>query len=279
MQAVLPVMGWFRRTAPASLTIGLAITLAWIAAAALAPVISGYDPIAIDSANALRAPSAAHLLGTDSIGRDVLARVLFGARVDLLMAVAGIIGPFIIGTIIGLVSGYYGRWLDTILMRILDVTISFPYFVLVIAIVAILGPGLKSYIISLTVVNWVTYARLVRSETLVLANADFVAAGRVLGLSNGRIMLRHVLPNAIVPSSVFVMTDAVLTIVLGSSLGFLGLGVQPPVPEWGVMIAEGRNYLASAWWISIFPGLALCTLAFGLSLIADGLAHILDKDG
>lgn len=279
MQAVLPVMGWFRRTAPASLTIGLAITLAWIAAAALAPVISGYDPIAIDSANALRAPSAAHLLGTDSIGRDVLARVLFGARVDLLMAVAGVIGPFIIGTIIGLVSGYYGRWLDTILMRILDVTISFPYFVLVIAIVAILGPGLKSYIISLTVVNWVTYARLVRSETLVLANADFVAAGRVLGLSNGRIMLRHVLPNAIVPSSVFVMTDAVLTIVLGSSLGFLGLGVQPPVPEWGVMIAEGRNYLASAWWISIFPGLALCTLAFGLSLIADGLAHILDKDG
>lgn len=279
MQAVLPVMGWFRRTAPASLTIGLAITLAWIAAAALAPVISGYDPIAIDSANALRAPSAAHLLGTDSIGRDVLARVLFGARVDLLMAVAGVIGPFIIGTIIGLVSGYYGRWLDTILMRILDVTISFPYFVLVIAIVAILGPGLKSYIISLTVVNWVTYARLVRSETLVLANADFVAAGRVLGLSNGRIMLRHVLPNAIVPSCVFVMTDAVLTIVLGSSLGFLGLGVQPPVPEWGVMIAEGRNYLAGAWWISIFPGLALCTLAFGLSLIADGLAHILDKDG
>lgn len=279
MQAVLPVMGWFRRTAPASLTIGLAITLAWIAAAALAPMILGYDPIAIDSANALRAPSAAHLLGTDSIGRDVLARVLFGARVDLLMAVAGVIGPFIIGTIIGLVSGYYGRWLDTILMRILDVTISFPYFVLVIAIVAILGPGLKSYIISLTVVNWVTYARLVRSETLVLANADFVAAGRVLGLSNGRIMLRHVLPNAIVPSSVFVMTDAVLTIVLGSSLGFLGLGVQPPVPEWGVMIAEGRNYLASAWWISIFPGLALCTLAFGLSLIADGLAHILDKDG
>lgn len=189
MQAVLPVMGWFRRTAPASLTIGLAITLAWIAAAALAPVISGYDPIAIDSANALRAPSAAHLLGTDSIGRDVLARVLFGARVDLLMAVAGVIGPFIIGTIIGLVSGYYGRWLDTILMRILDVTISFPYFVLVIAIVAILGPGLKSYIISLTVVNWVTYARLVRSETLVLANADFVAAaGGLYALA--RIQLR-----------------------------------------------------------------------------------------
>ena len=272
------MLGWFRRAAPASLTVGLAVTLAWMGAAAFAPWISGYDPIAIDPANALQAPGAQHLLGTDSIGRDLLSRILFGARIDLLMAVAGVVGPFLIGTVIGLTSGFYGRWLDTLLMRILDVTISFPYFVLVITIVAILGPGLKSYIISLTVVNWVTYARLVRSETLVLANADFVSAAKVLGLSNGRIMRRHILPNAIVSSSVFVMTDAVLTIVLGSSLGFLGLGVQPPTPEWGVMIAEGRTYLATAWWISMFPGLALCTLAFGLSLIADGLAHILDQE-
>jgi len=275
---VVAVFEWFRRAAPASLVVGLALTLVWVVAAALAPWISSYDPIAIDAANALQPPSALHLLGTDSIGRDLLSRILFGARVDLLMAVAGVVGPFIIGTTIGLAAGFYGRWLDTLLMRILDVTISFPYFVLVITIVAILGPGLKSYIISLTVVNWVTYARLVRSETLVLANADFVSAARVLGLSNGRIMLRHILPNAIVSASVFVMTDAVLTIVLGSSLGFLGLGVQPPTPEWGVMIAEGRTYLATAWWISMFPGIALCTLAFGLSLIADGLAQILDQD-
>jgi len=272
------VFEWFRRAAPASLVVGLALTLVWVVAAALAPWISGYDPVAIDAANALQPPSALHLLGTDSIGRDLLSRIMFGARVDLLMAVAGVLGPFIIGTTIGLAAGFYGRWLDTLLMRILDVTISFPYFVLVITIVAILGPGLKSYIISLTVVNWVTYARLVRSETLVLANADFVSAARVLGLSNRRIMLRHILPNAIVSASVFVMTDAVLTVVLGSSLGFLGLGVQPPTPEWGVMIAEGRTYLATAWWISMFPGIALCTLAFGLSLIADGLAQILDQD-
>lgn len=269
---------WFRREAPASLAAGLVITGIWVALAILAPVIAQHDPIAIDPANASMAPGAAHWLGTDSVGRDVLSRILHGARVDLLMAVAGVFGPFILGTAIGLAAGYVGGWLDTLLMRILEVTISFPYFVLVIAIVAILGPGLTSYIVSLTIVNWVSYARLVRSETLVLANADFVLAARVLGLSNSRIMLRHILPNAVVSSSVFLMTDAVLTIVLGSSLGFLGLGVQPPAPEWGVMIAEGRTYLGTAWWISIFPGLALCTLAFGFSLIADGLAHLLKQE-
>lgn len=269
---------WFRREAPASLVVGLLVTGIWVALALLAPVIAQHDPIAIDPANASLAPDAAHWLGTDSVGRDVLARILHGARVDLLMAVAGVVGPFILGTAIGLAAGYAGGWLDSLLMRILEVTISFPYFVLVIAIVAILGPGLTSYIVSLTIVNWVSYARLVRSETLVLANADFVLAARVLGLRHGRIMLRHILPNAVVSSSVFVMTDAVLTIVLGSSLGFLGLGVQPPAPEWGVMIAEGRTYLGTAWWISIFPGLALCSLAFGFSLIADGLAHLLKQE-
>jgi len=269
---------WFRREAPVSLVVGLLVTGIWVALALLAPVIAQHDPIAIDPANASLAPDAAHWLGTDSVGRDVLARILHGARVDLLMAVAGVVGPFILGTAIGLAAGYAGGWLDSLLMRILEVTISFPYFVLVIAIVAILGPGLTSYIVSLTIVNWVSYARLVRSETLVLANADFVLAARVLGLRHGRIMLRHILPNAVVSSSVFVMTDAVLTIVLGSSLGFLGLGVQPPAPEWGVMIAEGRTYLGTAWWISIFPGLALCSLAFGFSLIADGLAHLLKQE-
>jgi peptide/nickel transport system permease protein len=135
---------------------------------------------------------------------------------------------------------------------------------------------LKSYFISLTLVNWVSYARLVRSQALVLRGADFVLAARTMGLGHGRIMLFHILPNAIVPSVVFVMTDAVLTIVLGSSLGFLGLGVQPPTPEWGAMIAEGQTYLTTAWWISVFPGIAVCTLAMGLSLAADGLARLLN---
>jgi peptide/nickel transport system permease protein len=269
---------WLRREAPQSLVIGLIVALAWVLAAALAHVITPYDPIKIDVMNASLPPSGLHLLGTDAVGRDVLARILYGARMDLLMALAGVAGPFILGTAIGLLAGYAGGWIDALLMRILEVTISFPYFVLVIAIVAIMGPGLKSYIISLTVVNWVTYARLVRAETVVLTHADFVLAARVLGYRPTRIMFSHIFPNAIIPSSVFLMTDAVLTIVLGSSLGFLGLGVQPPTPEWGVMIAEGRTYLGSAWWISVCPGIALCTLAFGLSLVADGMARVLDPE-
>jgi peptide/nickel transport system permease protein len=260
---------------PATLIIGSAIALAWIAAALAAPLLTSYDPIAVNVAAALKPPSAEHWLGTDAIGRDVLTRILFGARYDLAMAAFGVIGPIIVGTTIGLVSGYFGGRMDAVLMRIFEVTVSFPYFVLVIAIVAVLGPGLKSYLISLTVVNWVSYARLVRSQALVLRSADFVLAARGMGFGHLRIMLFHILPNAIIPSVVFVMTDAVLTIVLGSSLGFLGLGVQPPTPEWGAMIAEGQTYLTTAWWISIFPGVAVCSLALGLSLVADGLARIL----
>lgn len=269
---------WLRHQAPPALLMGLTVTLIWVGLALFAPLLTPFDPIKIDAANALLAPGAAHPLGTDSVGRDLLARILYGARMDLLMAVAGVVGPFLLGTAIGLLAGYSGGWLDAVLMRILEVTISFPYFVLVIAIVSIMGPGLKSYIVSLTIVNWVTYARLVRAETLVLTHADFILAARVLRFGRLRIMFRHILPNAIVPSAVFLMTDAVLTIVLGSSLGFLGLGVQPPTPEWGVMIAEGRTYLGSAWWISLCPGIALCTLAFGLSLVADGVAQVLDPE-
>jgi peptide/nickel transport system permease protein len=192
------------------------------------------------------------------------------------MAFFGVVGPIILGSIIGLIGGYFGGRIDSWLMRLLEVTISFPYFVLVIAIVADLGPGLRSYFISLTLVNWVSYTRLLRSQALVLRNVDFVLAARGMGFSHRRIMLFHVLPNAVIPSVVFVMTDAVLTIVLGSSLGFLGLGVQPPTPEWGAMIAEGQTYLTSAWWISVFPGIAVCSLALGLSLAADGLARLLN---
>ena len=266
------------RTLPATLVIGGAITLAWVILAILAPVLTSFDPIKVDVMQALKPPGAEHWFGTDAIGRDVLARTLFAARYDLAMAFFGVVGPIILGTIIGLIAGYLGGRIDAVLMRILEVTVSFPYFVLVIAIVAVLGPGLKSYFISLTLVNWVSYARLVRSQALVLRGADFVLAARGMGFGHSRIMLFHILPNAIVPSIVFVMTDAVLAIVLGSSLGFLGLGVQPPTPEWGAMIADGQTYLTSAWWIAIFPGIAICLLALGLSLTADGLARLLNTE-
>jgi peptide/nickel transport system permease protein len=260
---------------PASLVVGATIVGIWIALALAAPLITPPDPIGVDTVNTLQPMSAEHWLGTDSYGRDVFARLLYGARLDLQMAFFGVVGPLIVGTFIGLLSAYYGGRVDTLLMRVLDVTVSFPYFVLVIAIVAVLEPGLRSYYISLTLVNWVTYARLIRSEVLVLKSADFVLAARTMGLGDARIMARHLLPNAIAPSVVFVMTDAVLTIVLGSSLGFLGLGVQPPAPEWGVMIAEGQVYLGQAWWIAVFPGIAISTLALGFSLAADGMARLL----
>ncbi len=265
----------WRLRLPASLVVGAAIVVTWILIALFGPAFVAHDPIAVDLAHALLPPGAAFPLGTDSFGRDVLTRLIYGARIDLQMAFFGVVGPFVIGTAIGLLAGNFGGVADAVLMRILDVTVSFPYFVLVIAIVAVLEPGLTSYYISLTLVNWVSYARLVRSEVIVLRQADFVLAARTIGVGEIRVMSHHLLPNAISPAVVFVFTDAVLTIVLGSSLGFLGLGVQPPQAEWGVMIAEGQLYLATAWWIAVFPGIAISLLALGFSLVADGLARLL----
>ena len=261
---------------PVTLLTGGALLFAWLLIAAFGPMLSPHDPIAVDIASALQPPGGEHPLGTDSFGRDVLTRLLYGARIDLQMAFFGVVGPFIIGTLVGLLAGNFGGIADSILMRILDVTVSFPYFVLVIAIVAVLQPGLASFYISLTLVNWVSYARLVRSEVIVMRQSDFVLAARIIGLGEVRIMSHHLLPNVIASAVVFLFTDAVLVIVLGSSLGFLGLGVQPPQAEWGVMIAEGQLYLADAWWISVFPGLSISLLALAFSLIADGLAKLLD---
>jgi peptide/nickel transport system permease protein len=266
--------GWLARL-PSSLIAGVSIVLFWLVVAVVGPFLTDYNPITLDLIHALQPPSEAHWLGTDSFGRDLLTRLVYAAGIDLQMSFFGVVGPFIIGTTIGLLAGNFGGRADTVLMRILDITVSFPYFVLVIAIVAVLQPGLVSYYISLTLVNWVSYARLVRSQVIILKYADFVLAARTIGLGELRVMTHHLLPNAIAPAVVFVMTDAVLTIVLGSSLGFLGLGVQPPTAEWGVMIAEGQLYLGTAWWISVFPGIAISVLALGFSLVADGLARLL----
>jgi len=260
---------------PASLIAGVSILLFWLVVAVVGPFLTDYKPITLDLVHALQPPSPAHWLGTDSFGRDLLTRLVYAAGINLQMSFFGVVGPFVIGTAVGLLAGNFGGKADTVLMRILDITVSFPYFVLVIAIVAVLQPGLLSYYISLTLVNWVSYARLVRSQVIVLKYADFVLAARTIGMGELRVMTHHLLPNAIAPAVVFVMTDAVLTIVLGSSLGFLGLGVQPPTAEWGVMIAEGQLYIGSAWWISVFPGIAISVLALGFSLIADGLARLL----
>jgi peptide/nickel transport system permease protein len=258
---------------PRLAVIGGALCLLWLLVALAAPWLAPYDPLAQDLAATLRSPSVVHLLGTDNFGRDILSRIIWGTRLDLQMGVFGVLFPFIIGTFIGAMSGYFGGFVDMVLMRLLDITISFPFFVLIIAIVATLGPGLGSFYIALALVGWVSYTRLVRARFLVLKHADFVMAARSLGFSHLRIVLHHILPNAIMPALVFSMSDAVIDILLGSSLSYLGLGIQPPTPEWGLMIAEGQNFIATAWWMTFFPGLAIVLLATGFSLLADGAAE------
>lgn len=260
------------RSGSATVLVGSAIVAAWAVVALAAPLISPYDPLAQDIGSALRPPGLDHPMGTDNFGRDVLSRVIWGTRMNFAMGVVGVIAPFVIGCAIGLIAGYAGRLVDTVLMRILDVAIAFPFLVLVIAIVAVAGAGLGSLFLALALVGWVSYARIIRKETLVLKQADFVQAARGLGFGRARILVRHILPNAITPALVFAMSDIVLVILLGSSLSYLGLGIAPPTAEWGLMIAEGQNFIATAWWICLFPGLAIVALALGFMLLADGLA-------
>lgn len=258
-----------------SLIIGVGIIGLWLLLALGADFFAPFDPIAQNTDSALQPPGAVHWLGTDNYGRDILSRILHGARIDLQIGIFGVLFPFLIGNMLGLVAGYFGGLVDAVLMRILEVTIAFPFFVLVIAIISILGPGLTSFYIALALVGWVSYARLIRAQVLVLKESDFISAAKTLRYGPVRIMLRHLLPNAIAPGVVFAMTDMVLVILLGSALSYLGLGAQPPMAEWGVMIAEGQQFLATAWWICLFPGFAIVLLALGFSLTADGLADLL----
>lgn len=261
------------RNANTNLRLGAAIVALWVLIAIFAPWIAPYDPIAQDMSARLHAPNLVHWFGTDNFGRDILSRVIHGTRVDLKMGVLGVLFPFLIGTTIGSIAGYAGRWVDATLMRVVDVVIAFPFLVLLMAIITILEPGLTSFYVALAMVGWVSYARLVRAQVLVLKTSDFVVAARSLGFGTFRILFRHIVPNCIAGSIVFSMSDVVLTILAGSAISYLGLGVQPPTAEWGVMIKEGQNFIATAWWITTFPGIAIVLMTFGFSLLADGLAE------
>jgi peptide/nickel transport system permease protein len=260
---------------PLPLVLGGLVIGIWVALALCAPWAAPYDPIAQDLAATLQPPSAAHWLGTDNFGRDILSRVIWGARVDLQIAIVGVVFPFLIGTCIGAVAGYAGGIVDTVFMRVIDVVLAFPFLVLMIAIIAILGPGLASFYIAMALVGWVSYARLIRAQVLVLKHADFVLAAKSLDFGHARILFRHILPNAITGSIVFAMSDMVLVVLSGSAISYLGLGVQPPTAEWGIMIAEGQGFITTAWWITAFPGIAIVIMAFGFSLLADGLGELL----
>ena len=264
-----------RTRLPTPLLLGLGVISAWVLLALLAPWVAPFDPIAQDLAVKLQPPSLAHPMGTDNFGRDILSRVIWGARIDLQMGVLGVVFPFMIGTTVGAVAGYAGGLVDTLFMRLVDIVLAFPFLVLMLAIIAILGPGLVSFYVAMALVGWVSYARLIRAQVLVLKTGDFVLAARSLGFSHGRILGRHILPNALTGSIVFAMSDIVLVVLSGSAISYLGLGVQPPTAEWGIMIAEGQNFITTAWWITTFPGLAIVVMAFGFSLLADGLGEYL----
>lgn len=258
-----------------TLTIGGTLLALFVLIAITAPWIAPYDPILQNGDVRLMAPSWAHPFGTDNFGRDILARVMWGARIDLQIAVIGVAFPLLIGTLVGTCAGFFGGIIDIVFMRLIDIILAFPFLVLMLSIMAILGPGLSSFYIAMALVGWVSYARLIRARMLVEKSSDYAVAATSLGFSRSRIMFRHLLPNAISGSIVFSMSDAVLVLLNGAAISYLGLGIQPPIAEWGVMVAEGQSFITTAWWITLFPGLSIVVLAFGFSLLGDGLGELL----
>jgi len=269
-------LGWLSLVANPLALAGFAIVVLLVVVAALAPVIAVHDPFVQDFAMALNAPSAAHWLGTDEFGRDVFSRLVFGARTTLYITilVTVIVAP--IGFVIGATAGYLGGWVDVVLMRITDIFLSFPSLVLALAFSAALGPGIENAVIAIALTVWPPIARLARAETLTFRQADFVVAAELQGAGVGRILLRHIVPLC-APSIIVRLTLNMSSIILtAAGLGFLGLGAQPPMAEWGAMAASGRQYLLDAWWLTTVPGIAILTVSLAFNLLGDGLRDIMD---
>jgi len=265
---------WRRLRINSTLLTGILLLALVILIAILAPLLTPYDPIVQDLNSAFLPPgSPAHVLGTDNFGRDELSRIIYSTRLDLQIGLLSVLFPFFAGSLIGVITGYAGGRVDTLFMRVVDVMMAFPFLILVIAIMSILGPGLKNLYIAVGIINWIPYARIVRGQTMATRHLEYIEAATVVGCTNSRIMFRHILPNVIGPALVYVFTGMVLAIMTGATLSFLGLGPQPPTPEWGAMIAEGRQFLLQAWWMPTLPGLALLVVGVALSLIGDGLAE------
>jgi peptide/nickel transport system permease protein len=267
-----------RRTA----LFGLIVVALVIVTAVCAPLVSPFDPFEQDIGQRLKAPGwrdeggRLHPLGTDHLGRDILARIIYGSRIALLVGVAAVLISGLVGMAVGLVSGYFGGRVDDIFMRLADIQLAFPFILLAIAVIGVMGPSLRNIIVVIGVSSWVVYARIVRSEVLSLREREFVQAAIALGSRDGRVMVRHVLPNTFTPWLVVATLDMARVIVIESALSFLGLGVQPPTPTWGGMLADGRVYLSTAWWLATFPGLAILITVLGINLLGDGLRDTLD---
>jgi peptide/nickel transport system permease protein len=267
-----------RRTA----LFGLIVVALVIGTALAAPWLSPVDPVAQDIGNRLKPPGwrdasgALHPLGTDHLGRDLLARVIFGAQPALFVAAAAVLISGVLGMIAGLLGGYFGGCVDDVLMRLADIQLAFPFILLAIAVIGVLGPSLPTIIVVIGVSSWVVYARVVRGAVLTLREREFVQAAHALGGGDARILVRHILPNAFAPWLVVATLDMARVIVIESALSFLGLGVQPPAPTWGGMLADGRVYITTAWWLATFPGLAILVTVLGINLFGDGLRDTLD---
>jgi peptide/nickel transport system permease protein len=267
----------FRRP-PTTLVVGGSILGLIVLVAIFAPLVTSYNPTAINLTLILQGPSAAHWLGTDQLGRDIWTRLVYGARVDLSVAFIAVLAPFAIGTVLGAFAGYLGGWLDALIMRIADVVVAFPFYVLVILLVFLLGPGTSSIYIAITVVSWISYARIIRGATLVAKNQEYVLAVQLQGFSTLRIILRHILPNVISQAIVFAMSDIVNDILVIVTLGYLGLGIPPPAPDWGEMMASGQQFLTTHWELTTIPGIAVVLTGLGLSLLGDGLNELLGRN-
>ncbi|MDO0821487.1 nickel transporter permease [Desulfosporosinus nitroreducens] len=255
---------------------GLFLVVFLILVALFANVIAPYDPVQIALKDSLKEPNLAHLMGTDVLGRDIFSRIIYGARASLIIGVVATSISVVIGVIIGAFSGYYGGWLDSLMMRITDIFSAFPFFLLAIAIMTFLGPSLLNIFFALGIVGWTNYARLVRGQVILVKESKYIEAARSIGAKDRRIILRHILPNAIAPVIVYTALNIGGVILAEAGLSFLGLGVRPPAPSWGSMLAEGKDFIFNASWLVVWPGVAIFLTVLGYNLLGDGLRNALD---
>jgi peptide/nickel transport system permease protein len=259
--------------------VGLAIVTTLLVVAALAPALATQSPIAQDLGKRLQPPGPTHWLGTDELGRDIYARVLYGARVTLVIVGLVVLMVAPVGLLVGTTAGYMGGWLDGVLMRVTDVFLAFPRLILALAFVSALGPGIENAVIAIACTAWPPYARIARAETLTIRNSDFISAIRIQGAGPVRVVLRHVVPLCTSSVIIRLTLDMAGIILTAAGLGFLGLGAQPPLPEWGAMIASGRKFLLDQWWVATIPGIAIFIVSLGFNLLGDGLRDVLDPKG
>ncbi|WP_019913274.1 nickel transporter permease [Paenibacillus sp. HW567] len=264
----------FRKNKTAML--GLSIIVFFVLVALLAPFIAPYGYKDQELINRLKAPSAEHWFGTDDLGRDMFTRIIYGARISLWVGFFAVIGSIIAGTILGILAGFYGKWIDMLISRLFDILLAFPSILLAIAIVAILGPSLQNALYAIAIVNIPTYGRLVRAKVLSLKSEEYITAARAIGMTNTRILLTHILPNSLTPIIVQGTLGIATAIIEAAALGFLGLGAQPPDPEWGKMLSDSRQFIQKAPWTVVFPGLSIMLTVLGFNLMGDGLRDVLD---